>query len=304
MSSPKSKFRTTLSVEREIWEALERQAERDRMSPMDAARAALAQYVELGDSETAALQQAAAIVRDVRRIGPRSNPYLDFVASWRIGRTAEQVQGLANSAFELDMWPAQVYLVNVLRDLLRNFGEQDEFLVITNLKFWEQFGPPGSEMRGEANRYLQAQQDAVERGMRLLRIFLLDETDDDLDQHAEFAESCKTASEFVQVKAMRFSSAEFKLARDRFGHFACIRRRKDHGLELPSPEPDLGSLVVEPVAPFGRITRLRFVFSRGPSEQDPAVHRFVTTFMEAARSAKPLKDLVSPMPGGKGGKDG
>jgi len=97
-----------------------------------------------------------------------------------------------------------------------------------------------------------------------------------------------------QVKVGYVTCSDMEEAMERVGHFAYIRRRERASDKLPSPEPDRGCLIVEPVYCTPRkIKQLRFLFSRGGSQEDIAVRFYLDRFLQAESSnvCRPLGDL-------------
>ena len=136
-------------------------------------------YVECGEaaagsSENEALETARKIVGTVQELNV--NPYQRLAAALRLSRTAKQVRQIGDFDLLLDAHPADIYLLRVLTELLHKLDEHDEFLVVTNLRFWRDNSSPGGFV-AEAASYLAAQQAAIGRGMRLCRIFLLSPED-------------------------------------------------------------------------------------------------------------------------------
>jgi hypothetical protein len=292
--------RTTLSMSDELGERLARVAEAQKVSSMEAARLAVQQYVE--SSELAmkfpnrrSIEPARKIVNAAQQLSV--NEYQDIVAKWRLDRTESQIDGIEHFDLKLDAWPAPVYLARVLSDLHTQFDEHDEFGVITNLGFWGDLssGPLGTDSRG----YLSAQERAVQRGMRLLRIFLIAEGNakkalPQLRLHQKFAERCtKGFPNRVVLKYLTAPKSNFESVIEQVGHFACVRRRRQPAESLPSFDPDEGCLIVEPTYDrSGKMIKdLRLLFSRGPSHEDPNIQPYVDRLLQAEANARPLADL-------------
>lgn len=302
-------FRTTLSIDGEYEAKLEHLAEVRGISVGEVIRTAVRHYLESEQAtqsgRSSATEQARKLIEISRGL---NNPYQKLVGSWRLSRTERQLSDIAGLRVELDVWPAEIYLLRVLTELLQKFGPHDEFLVVTNLQFWHDAASPSpSSFFGpeSAGLYLSAQGEAIARGMRLHRVFLLSDEDlrlrtCGLKQHRRFVTDLRKHypqhSEHVQVRYKSFPSIDD--ARMRIGHFACIRWRNTPGTSLPASEPDEGCLIVEPVyyAP-GKISHLRLLFSNGPSHTDPVVKFYLDRFLQAADGSEPVENIVAnPLP--------
>ncbi len=229
------------------------------------------------------------------RLLSSGHPYQASVARWRLARTAQQINGIMRCDLRLDALPAEVYLTRALGELHADLGAQDEFLVVTNLRFWEDFS--GTFLEAEAGNYLQAQKSAIARGMRLLRVFLLSHQDASvqlkkLKAHFDFIGEVGQPGE-VEVRFVQCGDhKELGDAIQHIGHFACIRRRSRRSPSLGSVEPDEGCLVVEPLYSVpGRVRELRLLFSKAPSHEDETVRPYVSRILQVANNARPLKEF-------------
>lgn len=294
--------RSTLSLSDDLGVRIASVADDLKISLMEATRLAVQHYVSFYEAAAHSAPKSAStpaqkIIGNVLNLN--TNPYQDLVAAWRLRRTERQVGQIVASELKLDAWPAEVYLLRVLTELLRELDEHDEFLVVTNLRFWTEFSGSGDTLGTESAAFLAAQQEAIGRGMRLLRLFLLSPEDcnerrETLRPHYEFARCC--AEKHPDRVALRFLSCdEIDDAILRIGHFAAIRRRDHQGAGLPAPEGDKGCLVVEPLycAPGKKIKELRFLFSRGASHEDAVVQHYLDRVLQAAGKAEPLAKLFA-----------
>lgn len=288
--------RTTLSLPEDLHAGLEKFAAERGISFLGGVRLALRQVVESSfgnDSSNPTvlvLRQLAEIDRSF------ANPYQSFIARWRLERVLRQLEEISAFKFDLEVWPAEIYSLRVLTELHQGFTEKDEFLVVTNLNFWHETGFFGPESSG---LYLAAQEAAIARGLRLVRVFLL--TDDDITSHKEclrahgrFLSGIRnrypSLLKNVSVRFKRCSNIDDGLLQ--IGHFACVRRRNTPSKQLPSRDPDEACVVLEPVYQRRRLSHLRFLFSRGSSQDDPAIKFFVDRFLQAEADSRPVEELV------------
>jgi len=322
-------YRTTLSLDPNLANRLRKFALQERLSETEAARRA----VELG-LPPLKLQGPGSAGFHARQllslVGPMSNPYQDFAASWRLDRARRQLAEISTFALDLDAWSAELYLLRILAELLHQFGPDDEFLTVTNLDFWSEAyprsgdaegdhflghigapGDPGVPIRAEppsrsalsrdsAAHYLTAQKEAIFRGMRLSRLILLSpkelkERTGDLLIHKRFLDEVRAheAGRFSSRATVQYKVVD-EIARERIGHFACIRRLKSVDRLSTPLERDDGCLVVEPEYRAGVISNLKLLFSRGSSSHDdPRVKFYIDRFFQAsdAPGTKPLDDL-------------
>jgi hypothetical protein len=273
-------FRTTLSMRQEWGQRLDAIARSQQMSTMDAARLAVQRWVLFHEAV-----KDPGVAEHAQRVLEHSlelrNPYQRMVATWRLARAEHQVADIAHSSLDLEAFSAEVYLVRVLTELLDGLGEHDEFLTTTNLGFWHAAG--GSFMGPErSGLYLAAQTRAIDRGMKLHRVFLLDKqqiNSPDLQQHHAFVERHRS-NKHVHVEYKECVNVDEGVSQ--FGHFACIRRRLTTSDDLE----DEGCLIVEPVA--FPTTLLRMLFSSGASRNDRRTKFYVERFFSAAQGAVSL----------------
>jgi hypothetical protein len=292
--------RTTISVPDDLYEHLESSAKLEKISTNAAIRAAVREYVEArkgakSNGLTNAVDEARQTMAVTRRF---TNPYQDLVASWRLSRTLRQLDGVASYRLDLEAWPAGIYLMKVLAELMRKFDDRDEFLTITNFRFWNaETSTSAADVEPTYEHfYLKAQEDAIQNGMRLHRIFLV--TADDLktparmlQPHREFLARVRRAhADRVQVSYVECASLQDGLRQ--FGHFACVRRYWKSGAAVEPVAGACGCLIVEPMYDaLARITTLRFVFSRGPGDADPDTKFYIDRFAQAARMKHDLERI-------------
>ena len=293
--------RTTLSLSAELGERLRTVAEASGVSVIDAVRAAVQQYVELegvkeSSSQAAAIRQARKVLDLNKRL---LNPYQSMVAAWRLRRTEEQIDDIASARIELEAWPAEIYLMRILTELLEKLTDRDEFLTTTNLPFWDGADSPSMSFFGSetAGHYLATQEEAIARGMRLHRVFILRDDEAEsrrLRQHQEFLyRSTEEISRSRPSGYRIFTRDQIEDARFHIGHFACIRRISETS-DARSGEPDGGALIVEPVYDVRqRISHLRLLFSRGSSRDDARVKFYVDRFCQAAQCATSIESLTN-----------
>jgi len=295
-------FRTTVSISEDLHPRLDQVVKSQNLSVLDGIREAIKQYVEgfevgcgIGNGRAAhGIRQIAEVSRTFK------NPYQDILANWRVSRTLRQLDAVASYRLDLEAWPAEIYLMKVLTEVMRRLDSRDEYLTITNLRFWRDTmlaGRTGSDCTYE-HFYLKAQEEAVSLGMRLHRIFLIcaDELESDayiLVPHKCFLERmAKKYPGQVKVEFVRCSNLNDWLLR--FGHFACVRRRDQLNSKNTSNR-DCGCLVVEPMYDAtARMTSLRFLCSRGSGDEDSETNFYIDRFGQAASISQTLRDLPLP----------
>jgi hypothetical protein len=116
--------------------------------------------------------------------------YQKMVAAWRLARAQRQIQQVAASQIEIDMWPAEIYLLKMLTELFQSLGSRDQLCVVSNLHFWSVRGDERSLLTPDLQaHFLAAQEQAVRAGLRLHRVFLLRRDDinaNELTRHVRF----------------------------------------------------------------------------------------------------------------------
>jgi hypothetical protein len=317
-------YRTTLSLTNETGGKLKARAKQMGMTPLQAVRLAVEQFVadaRAGDDERsgAANRHALSLANLTQRF---ENPYQEILAAWRMSRTRHQITDLMTGfRLDLDAWPAEIYLLRVLTELLHTLGRGDEFLVITNVGFWLHASAaeageaaatevsPSTPFRSHLvlkpasaaqHQYLAAQRQAVARGMRLSRLFLLSQDEwqygtRGLDVHRRFVQDMDDDERSrVRLRCRRVDDMDAAIAY--IGHFACIRRvANDSPLFSPS-HPDAGALVVEPVYKGRHIRQLRLLLSRGESGSHDPTRDYLARFFAAADEATTIP--LDQVPGG------
>jgi hypothetical protein len=308
-SARADEVRTTLSIRGDLGSRLNAIARAGRLTPLQVVRRAIEEWVELTEREGApaigkersALAEGREMLSEMRGF---RNPYQEIVAAWRLKRTRSHVAAIAGHHLELDAWNAEDYLLRVLRELTDRLGERDEVLILSNATFWNAADSPNAASpfgHDSATRYLAAQEAAIGRGVGLSRVLLLSRDElfsrfASLEQQRQFLEQARrTAGAHVRVCCRIYPDAAVReAARAALGHFALIRRRATAITEVPSRDPDVGAMIVEPVylnQDSSRIVKLRFQFSRGPGDGDPIVREYVNHFFEADRGAVPIDTL-------------
>jgi hypothetical protein len=304
-------FRTTLSLPEQTGKRLKMMAKQQGITVLQVVRRAIEEYgrpelLNMAEGGSIARQQARSLLELTQEF---ENPYQEKLASWRIARTRRQIADVRASRLELDAWPAEIYLLRVLTELLQKLGDGDEFLVATNLGFWRTASAAESAQKQSATAsdgslsamalppsllgpessalYLSAQRDAVARGMRLKRVFLLSKKDSTtgaaaLDMHRRLLHDLDDEQRRrVQICCRVVDDLDAAVVRT--GHFACVRRINSAATPFSVLEPDFGAFVVEPVYQGHHIRHLRLLFSQGQSSQDdPTVKFYLDRFFAAA----------------------
>jgi hypothetical protein len=286
-------FRTTLSLPLELGQQIESIANRRGVSLVEVAREAIEHHVRIQNAEEAEkpgdpVVLARRILEDATRL---ENPYQALVASWRLSRAQRQVEGIAASKLEIDLWPGEIYLLRILTELLQNLEARDSMYVVSNLHFWKH-GDGSLLTRDSTTHYLTAQEQAIRRGIRLRRVFLLGPAETNAPEllaHAEFlrrARSVAADSEQVSVKFRVFDNVENALLQ--YGHFACLRR-----LGTEAEPVDEGCMVAEPIyyGPAKQV-HLRLLFSRGSGTADALTKSYIDRFLQADEGARPIEELT------------
>ena len=250
------------------------------------------------------LSEARTVLDSVSRL---DNHYQNVLATWRLARTLRQIQAIGNRRLDLEAWPADIYLSKILSELMRALDGNDEYCTITNSSFW---GGIDEDVKAADHPFLLAHEQAVDRGLRVSRIFLLEEGD-----VRRFAESRTTTDESDRTRRelerhwkfqtrmdVRFPGrvhTAFLFAKDlhqalsRYGHFALIRRWSEQN-DSQDSRADLGCMIVEPnYGLTGMITNLRFIFSLGPGDSDPDTSFYIDRFAQARTLSEPIAGLFS-----------
>jgi hypothetical protein len=289
--------RTTVSLPKDLfWRFQEAVARRRVPTSNEAYAQAIRSWLQQPSSTDGAIPDDFTHNAEVilESVGELENPYQKTVAAWRIRRTRRQITGIQSRRLDLDAWSADVYLTRILSELIREMGPDNEYCTITTLSFWEHLD---EDAVTADHPFLAAQEEAVLNGMRIHRIFLLNDDLKDpravreLQRHQQFAaEVSKSAPGKVRVGYVR--SNEGKALLSAFGHFALIRRWSAFSSDVKSTDSDGGCMVVEPnYNAAGRITSLRFLFSDGPGNRDPDTKFYIDRFLRAASSSADLSEL-------------
>ncbi len=285
-------FRTTLTLPNELSEQLKELATHEGVPLVELARRAVERYVQ---TETAGAKsadgadpvaQALRILAGTERL---TNPYQRLVGQWRLARAERQIVEVAASKMDIDMWPAEIYLLKILGELFQSLRQHDHLCVVSNLHFWALHSDESSLLKPELQvHYLAAQEQAVRAGMRLHRVFLLrpNETSaNELREHVRFVRRLRDQPGAGRVD-VEYRVFENDRALQHYGHFACIRR-----FSADSDSVDQGCMVAEPIYYQSQV-HLRLLFSVGPSDADPLTKSYVDLFQQAARGAEPIEKLL------------
>ena len=295
-SEASTALRTTLSIRGEFGLRLSDVARRKNMSSLEVVRKAVEEYVaaaETAERDREAGRTAAMEAAEIVRLSPAlPNPFQDVVATLRLARATHQMQEISDNHLELEAWDADDYLLRILTELVDKLTPADEFLVVSNLRFWSSAAGPESKAftNKSALRYLDSQRQAVEAGMALHRIILLTTEEVSgkcLEIHQEFLNNF-SENPAVRIERVEYPDANsLQTARNSIGHYAYIRRRDAPVTAVPSREPDLAALVVEPEYFEGTntINKMHFRFSRGPSHTDRTFKKYIEGFQLAAGKA-------------------
>lgn len=294
--------RTTVSLPLPLSEQFHAVCKHRSLSTSAGFRAAVEHFVQLFGADHRQKSGAQKMAHEVLESTQFfSNPYQQTMALWRLARTQGQLDSIGSFRLELDAWSADIYLMKVLSELLKDFDERDSFFTITNLAFWRGAGPgghllnePGSQSDHEF--YLQAQKAAVSKGLRIHRIFLIDREDRDgieahLAPHLKFQEELEEHYK-GKVTVSFLANGRLQDLIRRFGHFAYVRRRLESQAGTVSSAEDAGTLIVEPAYdPMAVIRSLRFIFSRGSGNEDPITSYYLDRFQQAASMSTPIQKI-------------
>jgi hypothetical protein len=300
MSKP---YRTTLSLPAETGSQLEELARSEDASVLQIIRAALNRYLAAHEvpepSGSEAAREARSIIHITREF---NNPYQELVGSWRVTRTHRQLQAIGHYQLDLDAWSAETYLMKILTDLIHNLDENDDFLTITNTRFWSETATPrktGFLGRESEHFYLGAQREAIAKGMRLHRVFVISEQNMDenrnvLRKHRDFLESFSgDLRGRVNVGVVTIPDNLDEALRH-YGHFACLRRGRGADSASLAEGSDDGCLIVRPMYDAAaRITSLRFIFSRGAGNRDADTKFYIDRFREAENDSDSIDKVFS-----------
>jgi len=275
-------YRTTLSLDAELSAALADFARAEGIAEPEAARLAITRALA-GRRIHASTRGTSRQLDQLRLLSAQlPNPYQDMLARWRLGRTERYLTSIGAFHLELDAAPPERYLMNILRELLHRLGPEDEFLTVTNVDFWADDDTTRAE---SVALYLNAQLEAINRGMRLSRVFVLGQGEERseraLERHRRFLQAVDAMDKSKNVRvAMRLISGAEAVG---LGHFACVRRMGADALPFSQMSPDAGCLVVEPLYERGCISRLKLLFSRNhSSHEDLEVKLYLDRFFQIA----------------------
>jgi hypothetical protein len=304
-------FRSTISFPADTTTRLKRVAAQfGSGSLLDVVRTAVLDYIDRHDIPSGAGSKTAQQLRTLISADVRfKNPLQDELAAWRVRQLVNQVSTMTGPFpyLQLAVSPPPYQTLQILTDLLESLGAGDDFLVVTDLRFWRFCSDASSDC---ADDYLRAQQNAIRRGMRLYRVILIDpalDQDDrnkqELARHEQFLRSVVADLEtrgvpsdeiYGRIKVVKKRVATIDDGLRRLGHFACIRRLADSGSTLDDTESaDLGCLVIEPeYYPSGDIKDLQFKISDGPGRADLEIKQLLDRFKLATVDAEPIAILA------------
>lgn len=293
---PKKTVRTTLTLEEPVSKVLQRMAKRRGIPLMSLVREAVKRFVdsELAESTLdipdSASQQLTAVV------GELANPYQQLVASWRQDRTRRQLSSIKGGQVLFEAWPAEVYLINILQELLRSLNQSSEVLTIARPSYWRRFSKKVARFHGpeSSNTYLTAELSAITNGTTLSRVFLFDDAESFqslLERQRRFlANLGPEQRQHVNVRARHFKDREE--AKRYSSTFACVRRRVDPETPLTASSDDGGALVIETVDGGDSKMFLRLLFSNGPGNKDAMVRPFLDLYYQSLAGAQSIEDFL------------
>jgi hypothetical protein len=294
-------LRTTLSIQGDLADRLRRIAAKNALTPIEAIRAAVQQYAEFEDGPGAAMR-VPDLLKPIRGL---SNHYQVTAASWRLGRTLEQLQGISGGRLQLDTHSAEEYLLRVLADLHGSLGTGDEYLVLTGRQFWVNAQATKADRdylhESEFWRYLNAQGKAVGRGMRLVRVVVLTEEEqrysrDILELHRDFLDQVRRGypdcQGHVDVRVKRLRSGKGQAVGQPFAYI----RRVAQGTALASMPRGGPAFVVEPrYDAKPQIIELGLTFSDNRKDDDPTLRTYWDRFQQALDGSDPIEVVLESM---------
>jgi hypothetical protein len=293
------KQRTTAAFSKQLYASLVASAKRRGVSVNDVICDAADHWIEaeMLAEESEVAKQVQAIWQKVRQ--GFANPYQDLIAHWRTERTWRQIEELATRRLKLDAFPANAYLIRAIGEIIQQLGPHDFFGAVTNIRYWRDVDDAGIL----ADRYLQLQRDAVVRGMRLHRIFLLvkdDELPDRLRLNEEikrqiaFQKSLESFGEQVKTSYLDLRPIDRDKALMEYGHFAILMRSVERDRSLPSVSHDESGAcaIIRPAYAGDQITDLNFFFSDGPCRLNPETDDYFSRFDIFASRSEPIEKLA------------
>lgn len=246
------------------------------------------------------LIQTNQVARKIREIWRKltvgyKNPYQEPAANWRAMRTLGQLDEIALGRLKLDASPAEVYLMQVIEELMGFLCEHDVYCTVTNLRFWRNEKDPNGD---NVRTYLRAQETAAARGMRLRRVFLIVKDDSaeciraevirqlDFDSRLKRLAKEKKEPRIDVITLFRQLDLDRQSAIDQYGHFGLIRRIPTDVGERQ--EEDRGCVVIQPSPEGGPIKNLELLFSEGAGNHDFKTRRYISRFQDAIENSVPL----------------
>lgn len=218
------------------------------------------------------------------------------IAAWRIARTNSHISQIRERRWEIEALAPQAYVANIFEEILSHLRPGDEYLTVTNLRFWS------NSAVGKSN-FLDSNIVAARSGVRIRRVFIVND-----QEWNERLTNIRIRSIFeghhsadLQTKVSGASMLETRVLIDRnavgditrFSHFGLARRVLEDG------KSDDGCVVVVPrytnASETAPISHLALVFSNG-SSSDSRTKTFLRTFREAFRLAAPMHSVFE---GGK-----
>jgi len=231
----------------------------------------------------------ASIVRESDQWETYDNPFMSRVAAWRLERVREEHEQIASRRWVVKAESANRYIAALFSRLLRTLQPTEEWITVTNLRFWAQSAVGGSE-------FLRACRDAAMLGAHVRRVFLIErkkweseERDADLvhvvTAHEREANSVRTSGG-AGVFEVRYFLTDDEHSEERFGHFGVARVRPDVASD------DSGCVLVTPQFE-GRedLLGMTFYFSRGAAQDDPTTRKHLERFAEAWKLGRTLREL-------------
>lgn len=215
------------------------------------------------------------------------NPFQDRVAAWRLGRAHEQLASIRNRRWRFEAKTPNARAAYMFSMILKLLKPGEEYLTVTNIGFWS------DESVGQYP-FLRANTEAASRGVRVKRVFLIDQARWVQPEYRTAALRLLREHEWArqQVEKTHPSGMKIKchLSREfsndlksRYGHFGLVRH------VVNETEKDDGCLLADPIYDSeGRITGLNLLFSNGSSLEDQDTAEYIEKFEIAYKVATDL----------------
>lgn len=216
-----------------------------------------------------------------------NNPFQDRLAAWRVERALEQVTSIQDHQWELDARMPYEYIAFIFQELIETMIPGEEYSTVSNMGFW-------SEKAVGTTGFLEANVEAVKRGVTIKRVILINKTGlaKASNREALFSELKKHERACSSLKKLRAGKMEVKcLVSDRdqyFGHFGMMR-----GLKKPGQDFDR-VLIVPHYSYDGTMSGLRLTFSGESKKHDMETKKYLKRFEEAFhhKEARPLRAFL------------